>query len=335
MSSLPDQPHPLLWRAAGAELNGERMQSAFWGVATATLDFCERNFQSCASLSACETAIAEYWNVVSSLAMALLGLYGAVRGVRIGLAPRIILGYASLVAVGLGSAAFHASLRFELQAMDELPMLLGNCVFLYCVAPKAWRSTAARRLAVGGGLAALFALVSTVYLRTHNALFFEASYGAGTVLLAVRCGVWAYRNREERNPRAAPARRLVVVATASMLLAFALWNVENVFCLKLRAVQDLVGPLEFLFQLHAWWHLLAALAAWYLGTLVVVIDPDEDVELGVVPAQLASGRQSARLAAKRRAAAPGSGDSAYEVAYAWFGLPLAVPVAPLDGKRAE
>jgi len=327
--------HPLLWRAAGPVADGEPMQSPVWGPVTATLDWCEENYLPCRALSflKCETYVAEYWNVVSSLAMSLLGLYGAVRGARLGLEPRMVVGYLALVVVGLGSAAFHGTLLLESQALDELPMLLGNAVFLYCLTPNAWRVTARRRFAVAAALGLVFCAVTAVYLLTHNALFFEVSYGVGAVLLVYRCSLWAYRNRAERNPRAAPARRVVLVGTLSMLVAFALWNVENTFCLPLRAVRRAVGPrLEWLFQLHAWWHLLASLAAYHLGVFCSAIDPDEDPELGVVPSDAASAaRHSARLAGKRRAAS--GARPAFEIAYTAIGLPVTVPAS--SATRAE
>ena len=84
-----------------------------WGLPTASIDWCEPNY-------AITPWIAEFWNTVSSLAMVTAGL--------IGLASRrfaweIRVAFGLLVLVGLGSMAFHGTLRFELQMLDELPML--------------------------------------------------------------------------------------------------------------------------------------------------------------------------------------------------------------------
>src|SRR5712675_3614440 len=85
----------------------------FWGAPTASIDWCEQNY-------ALLPWVCEAFNTVSSLAMVFAGALGLsrrsfARGVRVA--------FALLVLVGLGSIAFHATLRFELQMLDELPML--------------------------------------------------------------------------------------------------------------------------------------------------------------------------------------------------------------------
>ncbi len=46
---------------------------------------------------------------------------------------RLIAAYTSLVVIGLGSVLFHATLKYETQLMDEVPMIYGTAVIGYCV----------------------------------------------------------------------------------------------------------------------------------------------------------------------------------------------------------
>ena len=90
-------------------------ETGFWGVPTATVDWCETNY---AHLS----FVCEFFNSVSSLAMVGAGVVGLVLHRHV-LERRLLAAFALVSAVGLGSIAFHMTLRFELQMLDELPML--------------------------------------------------------------------------------------------------------------------------------------------------------------------------------------------------------------------
>src|SRR5262245_58630668 len=87
--------------------------AGMWGIPTASIDWCEQNY-------AVTPWVAEFWNTISSLAMVVAGLAGLFLR-RFTWEIRVAFGL--LVLVGLGSIAFHGTLRFELQMLDELPML--------------------------------------------------------------------------------------------------------------------------------------------------------------------------------------------------------------------
>ncbi|MFY0577328.1 ceramidase domain-containing protein [Cystobacter fuscus] len=89
--------------------------TGFWGPNTATVDWCETNYEHFHYVS-------ELFNSVSSPAMVLAGALGILLHRRV-LERRFILAFALVGVVGLGSIAFHATLLFQSQMMDELPML--------------------------------------------------------------------------------------------------------------------------------------------------------------------------------------------------------------------
>src|SRR3982074_1587789 len=90
----------------------------FWGAPTASVDWCEQNY-------AVLPWVCEAFNTVSSLAMVLAGALGLSRQTF----PREVrMAFALLVLVGLGSIAFHATLRFELWILCDVP----------CGTPRTW-----------------------------------------------------------------------------------------------------------------------------------------------------------------------------------------------------
>ena len=107
----------------------------FWGIPTASIDWCEQNY-------AVTPWVAEFWNTLSSLAMVAAGLVGLWTR---RFAREVRLAFALLTLVGLGSIAFHGTLRFELQMLDELPML-------YLVTWMAWLLVENRSGAAAGGV---------------------------------------------------------------------------------------------------------------------------------------------------------------------------------------
>eukprot|EP00158_Paraphelidium_tribonemae_P007441 Partr_v1_DN28244_c4_g1_i2_m76028 putative alkaline ceramidase len=86
-----------------------------WSPRTSTLDWCEENY-------VVMHYIAEFWNTISNGSFMLLALLGVYRWWRFGLELRFLVAYLSLFVIGVGSAFFHATLLYEMQLLDELPV---------------------------------------------------------------------------------------------------------------------------------------------------------------------------------------------------------------------
>lgn len=83
---------------------------------SASIDWCESNYTH-------SSYIVEFYNTLSSLIISFAGIYGLYILQRCNgtVLERVIA--VLFILVGLGSAAFHATLRFECQLWDEIPML--------------------------------------------------------------------------------------------------------------------------------------------------------------------------------------------------------------------
>ncbi|KJE94699.1 phytoceramidase [Capsaspora owczarzaki ATCC 30864] len=218
--------------------------SGFWGNTTSTLDWCEHNYAVC-------HYIAEFWNTISNVPMALLALYGMYCVRKYGFETRFLIAYFGLFVVGFGSWCFHGTLDYSAQLLDELPMIYGTCVFVYCVLEDRPKSRYGWPLILGLFLYAV--VVTVVYLFVKVAEFHQVAYGLMVALIVFKC-CYHYKigdlSRDPLQPK------IFFGALIAYLGGFALWNIDNIFCGSLRAWRaELPFPLDGLLELHAWWHI--------------------------------------------------------------------------------
>jgi dihydroceramidase len=225
----------------------------FWGAPTSSVDWCEANYLY-------SPYLCELFNTLSSLAIVLAGFFGVWfhRGV---LQRRFLLAFLALLMVGIGSVAFHATLRFELQMLDELPMLWLALVMIYTLI----ENQPTRRF--GPWFPALLVihgmLVSLLVLFTRGGLefwIFQISFGVTEVYGLYR--VW----RIHRRSRSAIVHRLFRWGMGFYLVAIALWTVDTHLCSFVSATLPSWGL--FNPQLHAVWHVLVSLGFYSLVLLI-------------------------------------------------------------------
>ena len=224
----------------------------FWGTPTSTVDWCEVNY-------AVTPFVCEFFNTLSSLAMIAAGVLGAClhRHVfdRWTLATFGLLGL-----VGVGSVAFHGTLRFELQMLDELPMLYLVALVAYLLLEPRfgpWLPAVLLTYAV-------LATVSEAFTRGQiQFLAFQMSFGALEMFCMYRVFLLS------RAPGNKPVRSLFNLGAGMYFAAIALWVVDLRFCdvvsISLPAL-GIPNP-----QFHAWWHVLVS-CGFYLLLLVVGYD---------------------------------------------------------------
>src|SRR5690606_36404724 len=203
------------------------------------------------------------------------------------LEERFLLCFASVALVGLGSMAFHGTLRFELQLLDELPMLYSAIIMVYILLENTAEGRAGRRfgpwLPLVLGLHAL--LVTSLSGLTRGSLqFYLFHVSFGTLEFASLYGV--YRVQRARNDRS--LSRLVRKGMAAYAVALVLWFVDLKLCELLAVELPRLGVPNP--QLHAAWHILVSYG-FYCLLLVVAYDrlrrlggtPRLERRLGFIP----------------------------------------------------
>jgi dihydroceramidase len=243
-------------------------QQAFgpWGEHTSTLDWCEDNYVDF-------IYIAETWNALSNIPFILLALHGMITTLqeRMPNKARYALAHAMIAFIGIGSFLFHSTLMWTAQVLlDELPMIYVSFQVLYCLllegrpSPSATYSTRMLGIHVGITEAKLICLglptlITLIYLCYPNPLFHQFSYGVLQVYITYKLQIL----RRKLPPDSKLNRDCTTLLNSGVvlaLLAFGIWNVDNVWCDDITRMRE-NRWWSVLTQGHAWWHILAACAA--------------------------------------------------------------------------
>lgn len=229
-------------------------RDGFWGEPTSTLDWCEENY-------AVTWYVAEFWNTITNLSMIIPPIYGIYEASRQGFERRFIACYLGLLLVGVGSSLFHMTLKYEMQLLDELPMVWCSLIMIYCILQT-------RAVAADKGKSYAFLLLAygiifpCVYLTFKDPLIMEVMYGA-TVVIMVICDTKEISDIKLNNP----VLKVYVAGLSMYLLGFILWNIDNQFCGSIRTLRHSLNPgVAPLTQLHGYWHLCSGYAT-YMHTV--------------------------------------------------------------------
>lgn len=228
--------------------------NGFWSPHTATLDWCEENY-------AVTHYIAEFYNTLSSLFFPTLAIYSGYQNHKTVRLPRrfwlslFILGF-----VGLGSAFFHGTLKYEMQLVDELPMIYGASQQLFCIVPHL----------VTGIILSTFCLLFTWYyvFINRNPTLHEILFAAIELSFVI---IIYFKIKKLDNQK--EALELLRGGILINLFGAFLWSLDNNYCSYLRSIRRVLdrvftGPL---LELHAWWHILSSLGVlWLLSCCFVV-----------------------------------------------------------------
>jgi len=110
-------------------------------------------------------------------------------------------------------------------------------------------------------------LITAMYISIPSCtVFFQASYGAMIILMAASLHFYAHQ-----VPSGDSVKVLLRRAAIFMIFAFAIWNVDNLLCEKLRSIRSDYLPffLQPLLQFHAWWHILSMISG--IHSIVAVV----------------------------------------------------------------
>jgi len=225
------------------------IKTGFWGQPTATLDWCERNYEV-------SSFVAEFWNTITNVVMIIAGLRGLYDVHQQGFEKRFHFCFGSLLIVGIGSGMFHMTLLYEMQLLDELPMIYTSCILAYCMYEV--QSPPKRENVM---LASALTILSVLFTMTHVyhkvPLIFFTLYGVMVIALA---SLDLYIILKQYS------KKLIcfyVLGLSIQLLGTFLWIVDNLACDQLEQVREILPKiLSPILQLHGWWHIFAGYATY-------------------------------------------------------------------------
>lgn len=214
---------------------------------------------------------AEFVNSITNLMFIWLGIRGIRDCIRFRHRPVFVIACIGYIVVGLGSIAFHTTLKYSMQLADELPMIYATCIIGHATFSYG-KSPATSRL-IGVGLFGLGLLITVVYHVTKEPVFHQVSFACLTIAVVFRSMYdMEYTLRPAlkiRSPERASAIMLqmwemCLSGISLFLVGFFIWNMDNIFCLYLRSWRDiLLLPWAVVLEGHAWWHIFTGLGCTY------------------------------------------------------------------------
>ncbi|ORY73446.1 ceramidase [Leucosporidium creatinivorum] len=230
-------------------------RTGYWGPSTSSIDWCEANYEH-------TQYIAECFNTVSNVAFVALACYGIFRAIEQKLPRRFAAGHAAVALIGVGSALFHMTLQYSWQLGDELPMIYASA-FITWIVFDTKPINSPLNLAIPFGLLAFNIFFTVAYLTFPNPVYHEVTYGFLVVATTAR-GAYLLFTRLQDHPLNREVRRLQFWGSASFLLAFAIWNWDNLACNRfVTPWKAAIGaPWSWVLEGHAWWHIFTGLGCY-------------------------------------------------------------------------
>jgi dihydroceramidase len=224
----------------------------FWGAPSSTVDWCEANY-------AVTRFVCEFFNTLSSLAMVIAGVVGMALHRRV-LDRWLLVAFGLLAVVGIGSVAFHGTLRFEFQMLDEVPMLYLVTLMVYLLLEPGPTRRFGNWLPWTLLLYAIAATLADAFTRGRVQFYaFQVSFGGLEMFCLFRVFLLSI---ERENRDVFPFFKAGLVFYLGGIL---LWFIDLRFC-SLLSESAFPNP-----QLHAWWHVSVS-CGFYLLLLVVGYD---------------------------------------------------------------
>jgi len=226
----------------------------FWGPATSNVNWCESDYEF-------SSYIAEYYNTISNIPMIFLGLFGLYQGYICGLEVQFLYSYCFIFIIGVGSTMFHATLLYHFQLLDELPMILGSLIFIYCmidmqliqnltkVTEKSKRPmilNLQRKILIFALFSYGIATCVIMAMYIDSPVPMNVSY-AIMVVFIVFCSIILYRTSKDSD-----VKKFFWFSFCSYLIGALFWITEKNFCGNYPGVK----------YFHAYWHIGAGVGTY-------------------------------------------------------------------------
>lgn len=256
-------------------------KKGYWEPVTSTLNWCEEDYYA-------TIYSAEIVNTLTNILFMYLAFKGAANCIRNGHDQIFLITFVGYFLVGTGSFLFHATLKYPMQLVDELSMIYTTCLMVWATFAHKKRPMAQFLLAVA--LIALALFITGYYHYLQDPKFHQNMYAFLTIVVLVRSMFIMERNirptfKKQKEARAhlpAPERKrqedrdqqilttmwiMIGMGLTIFLGGFAIWNLDNMYCSKLRVWRRELGlPWGLLLEGHGWWHLMTGTGAYFYIT---------------------------------------------------------------------
>ncbi|CAP96469.1 Pc21g15720 [Penicillium rubens Wisconsin 54-1255] len=242
-----------------------------WGPPTSKANYCETDY-------AVSRYVAEFINSLTNVVYIIYGTYGLRQLRRKDKYNDCLraLPYWGLIAVGLCSFAFHLSLKYHTQMMDDLSMHFATTPVLHRVLTA--NSNRRGSVIIGIVLGSILLFLVTFHVITDELVLHSVSFVGAVTLI----GVHTIRLVNSRTlPGSATRQRIwgiVRFGAAIFNLGYWLWILDQWACGFLAKSREAIGlPWAFVLELHGWWHICTGIGAYIFIAVVDHLVSGEDL----------------------------------------------------------
>jgi len=254
-----------------------RPEKGFWAPVTSTINWCEEDYYA-------TIYSAEIVNTLTNLLFIALGVKGIRNCLRYKHDHVFATAFLGYLLVGSGSFAFHSTLKYPMQLVDELSMIYTAC--LMCYATFSFSQSRLIRQVLGGGLLFLAVFITLYYHYLQDPVFHQNAFAILTAFVLLRSmyimevnirpkkRIYAESGvHSESLKQASDDQRdrmiikemwlMVVIGLSIFLGGFGIWGLDRVYCSKIRRWRHAIGlPWGILLEGHGWWHIMTGIGSY-------------------------------------------------------------------------
>ncbi|KAH7323740.1 alkaline ceramidase [Rhexocercosporidium sp. MPI-PUGE-AT-0058] len=262
-----------------------RPNEGYWNPITSTINWCEEDYYA-------TIYSAEIVNTLTNLLFIALGIKGIRNCLKYGHDSIFIVSFCGYLLVGSGSFAFHSTLKYPMQLLDELSMIYTATIM--CYATFSFSQSRLVRQFLGVGLVGLAVFITLYYHYLQDPDFHQNAFGLLLIVIMARStyvmevnirpslkekyGMKSHKGVDSGSVNAADRLEndnrdrailknmwaMVILGLAIFLGGFGIWNLDNHYCSTLRTWRHQVGlPWGIILEGHGWWHLMTGVGAYY------------------------------------------------------------------------
>ena len=257
-------------------MQSDSFKGGYWGDITASRDWCEVNYQVF-------PFIAEFWNTISNAAYIFAGLNILLQYYRFKnhLSTSYLTIPLCLIGLGIGSAAFHATLLWWPQKGDQLFCLFPFIGIFRAISVE---SNNASLISTIFPIVAHMSLAATIlFVVTMVTIVFFEIYMVCMVLYTLyhsyntinECEINYNINieRKSKKKKKFELNNHGLRCCVAFGMGVFVWVTERILCNELRKLDsDYNAWFVFNPQLHAWWHIFTALGFHEAGFVVMFVN---------------------------------------------------------------